>query len=433
MNDSTVTQIRVPGDKSLTHRALMFAAAARGESRLSGLLPGADCRRTAAVLGAMGVSIPPLPADGSEILVRSEGIGAWHAPAETLDCGNSGTTVRLLMGLLAGRPFCSTLTGDDSLRSRPMRRVTEPLSLMGVRVRELGPPDRLPIELCGGALRKIAYRSPKASAQIKSAILLAGLSGGVEVQVWEPGLSRDHTERMLRSMGVAVEGRRSDGGWEVRLDPITMPLPPLEMEVPGDPSSAAFLLAAALLAEGGELLVPGVAINPTRTGFFAVVARMGGGIEVSNRRESGGEPVGDLFARPARLRGTEVGGAEVPSMIDELPVLAVLAARAEGETVVRGAEELRAKESDRISAIVTNLRAIGVEAEELPDGFVVQGTDRPLTGLVHTHHDHRIAMAFGVLGALPGAELEIEAPEIVDVSFPGFWETIRSVGGGNAG
>ena len=428
-NTPTATEVRVPGDKSLTHRALMFAAAAKGESQLSGLLAGADCRSTAAVLGALGVEIPPLPGDGSPIRVRSGGLESWRAPQQLLDCGNSGTTVRLMMGLLAGRPFCSTLTGDESLRSRPMRRVTEPLARMGARVQELGPPDRLPVELCGGSLQGIDYRSPKASAQIKSALLLAGLSGGVPVELWEPGLSRDHTERILRSLGVDVDGGRDEGGWRVRLRPSAGPLPPLEMDVPGDPSSAAFVLSVALLAREAELLVPGVGINPTRTGFFAAVARMGGRVEVLNRRESGGEPVGDLLARPARLRGIEVGGEEVPSMIDELPILAVLAARAEGETVVTGAEELRAKESDRIRAVVENLRAIGVEAEELPDGFVVQGTDRPLAGRVRTHHDHRIAMAFGVLAALPDAELEIEAPEIVDVSFPGFWQTVRSLGG----
>jgi 3-phosphoshikimate 1-carboxyvinyltransferase len=432
MNSSISAEVRVPGDKSLTHRALMFAAAARGESRLSGLLPGADCRSTAAVLGALGVEIPLLPPDGSPIRVRSAGIDGWHPPREILDCGNSGTTVRLMMGLLAGRPFCSTLTGDDSLRSRPMRRVTDPLTSMGARVRELGAPDRLPIELCGGPLEPLSYRSPKASAQIKSALLLAGLSAGVPVEVWEPGLSRDHSERILRSLGVQVEGTRSDDGWLVRLHPPTDPLPPLDMEVPGDPSSAAFVLSVALLARDGEVVVPNVGVNPTRTGFFAAVARMNGRIEVTNQRESGGEPVGDLIARPARLRGIEVGGAEIPSMIDELPVLAVLAARAEGETVVRGAEELRAKESDRIRVMVENLRGIGVVAEELPDGFIVRGTDRPLSGRIRTHHDHRIAMAFGVLAALPGAELDIEAPEIVDVSFPGFWETVRGLGGRSA-
>lgn len=431
MTSSISAEVRVPGDKSLTHRALMFAAAARGESRLSGLLAGADCRSTVEVLQALGVDMPRLSPDGREVRVSSQGIAAWRAPASILDCGNSGTTVRLMMGLLAGRPFPVTLTGDESLRSRPMRRVTDPLERMGVAVRELGEADRLPVELRGGQLAPLSHRSPKASAQIKSAVLLAGLSGGVPVQVREPGLSRDHTERMLQSLGVVVRGEATaDGGWQVALEPPTGPLPPLEMDVPGDPSSAAFVLAVALLSvEGSEVVVPNIGINPTRTGFFDAIRRMGGQIEINNRRESGGEPVGDLVARASRLRAIEVGGAEVPSMIDELPVLATLAARAEGETVVRGAEELRAKESDRITVVVDNLRAIGVDAEELPDGFVVRGSDRPLAGRVRTHHDHRIAMAFGVLGALPGVELEIEAPDVVDVSFPGFWGTVRGLGG----
>lgn len=429
MTFSVSGDVTVPGDKSLSHRALMFAAAARGESRLAGLLPGADCRSTAEVLRALGVQIPELPRDGAPIRVDSAGLSAWREPAAVLDCGNSGTTARLMMGLLAGRPFCSRMTGDQSLRSRPMRRVTEPLQAMGASVRELEQPDRLPIELCGGQLAPFSHRSPKASAQIKSAILLAGLSGGVPVEVWEPILSRDHTERVLRSMGVQLQGEAADGGWKVALTPPDGPLPPLDMTVPGDPSSAAFLIAFAMLAGRGEIRIRNVGLNPTRTGFFDAARRMGADVETVDPREAGGEPVGDLVVRGGTLRGVEIGAAEVPSMIDELPMLAVLAARAEGETVVRGAEELRAKESDRIQAMVTNLRAIGADAEELPDGFVVRGSDAPLTGSVRTHHDHRIAMAFGVLAATPNATLSIEDPEVVDVSFPGFWELLPSLAG----
>jgi 3-phosphoshikimate 1-carboxyvinyltransferase len=425
-------EIGVPGDKSLTHRALMFAASAHGVSRLSGLLSGADCRSTAAVLRSLGCAIPEIPTDGSEIVVRSEGIQRWTPPLEVLDCGNSGTTSRLMMGLLAARPFCSTLTGDESLRSRPMRRITEPLTAMGARVRELEQPDRLPVELCGGTLSAFSHRSPKASAQIKSAVLLAGVSGRVPVSVWEPIQSRDHTERMLRALGVTVDAASSDGGWLVSLGSPPEILPSFEMRVPGDPSSAAFFIALAVAAGGGELLIRNVGLNPTRTGFFDTVRRMGGSVSLQDERMAGGEPVGDLLVRPGTLRGVEVGAAEVPSMIDELPLLAVLATRAEGETVVRGAEELRAKESDRISAVVGNLREIGAQAEELPDGFVITGTDAPLRGRVRTYHDHRIAMAFGVLGGLPGNELEIEDPEVVDVSFPGFWELIAGLTGRGA-
>lgn len=419
--------VRVPGDKSLTHRALMFAAAGSGVSHLSGLLPGADCRSTAAILNALGAGIPDLPMDGSPIEVTSAGLAEWRQPAEILDCGNSGTTARLIVGLLAGLPLTATLTGDESLRSRPMRRVTEPLAAMGASFRELERPDRLPIEIRGGALHPFSYRSPKASAQIKSAILLAGLSGGVEVEVWEPALSRDHTERILTALGVRVASGPAEGGWRVRSEPPSGPIPPLEMAVPGDPSSAAFLLALATLASHGELRIRDVGINPTRTGFFHALQRMGGTVRIENERVSGGEPIGDLVASAATLRATNVEGDEVPSMIDELPLIACLAARAEGETVVRGAEELRAKESDRIAAVVSNLRALDVDAEELPDGFVVRGGDAPLRGRVRTHHDHRIAMAFGVLAALPGSEIEIEDPEVVDVSFPGFWTLLQDL------
>jgi 3-phosphoshikimate 1-carboxyvinyltransferase len=415
--------VAVPGDKSITHRALMFAAAARGESRLRGLLPGADCRSTASVLRALGCAVPDLPADGSEIRVTGRGIGAWTASAE-LDCGNSGTTARLMMGLLASRPFASTLTGDESLRGRPMRRITEPLERMGARFVEHGPAGRLPIEVVGGPLQPIDYVSPKASAQIKSAVLLAGLGAGVPVSVLEPMLSRDHTERMLGALGETVETEDAGVGVRVVLRPGGRALPPLELDVPGDPSSAAFLVALALLADEGELRIRNVGINPTRTGFFRLVERMGARIGMDDRRTAGGEPVADLAVRPGALRAIQVGGHEVPDAIDEIPMLAVLAARAEGETRITGAGELRVKETDRIAAVAGNLRALGVEAEELEDGIVVRGTDRPLAGRVRAFHDHRIAMAFGVLGAQPGNTIEVDHPEVVDVSFPGFWELV---------
>jgi 3-phosphoshikimate 1-carboxyvinyltransferase len=360
------------------------------------------------------------------VRVRSGGLAAWRTPAEALDCGNSGTTARLLMGLLAARPFAAVLTGDASLRGRPMRRITEPLARMGAGFRELGAPDRLPVEVRGGSLRGIDHCSPAASAQVKSAVLLAGLGGGVPVSVTEPLPSRDHTERMLRALGVEVSGAAGAGGWRVALQPLRR-LPPLELEVPGDPSSAAFLAALALLADSGELRIRGVGVNPTRVGWVDVVRRMGGAVSVEAPRESGGEPVADLVVRPSRLRATEVGGEEVPAAIDEIPVLAVLAARAEGETRITGAEELRVKETDRIAALAANLRAVGVEAEELPDGLVVRGTDRPLSGRVPTFHDHRIAMAFGVLAALPGNAIEVEDPAVADVSYPGFWTVLRGV------
>ena len=421
--------VTVPGDKSITHRALMLAAAAEGESRLRGLLPGEDCRSTAAVLRALGCDVPEPPADGSEIVVRGRGLDGWRPPSTPLDCGNSGTTARLMMGLLASRPFSAVLTGDASLRTRPMRRITAPLAEMGARFRELDAPDRLPIEVIGGGLRSIDYASPKASAQIKSAVLLGGWGARVPVSVTEPVLSRDHTERMLASLGVPVRTETSAEGARAVLDAFDAPVRGFELRVPGDPSSAAFLAALALLADAGELRVRGVCANPTRTGFFAIVRRMMGLVAWERGRAEGGEPVSDLVVRPSRLRGVEVAPREVPGAIDEVPVLAALAARAEGETRITGAGELRVKESDRIAALVHALRAIGGEAEELPDGLVVRGSDRPLRGRVVTHGDHRIAMAFGVLAALPGNEIEIDDRACAAVSFPGFWEMLASLTG----
>jgi 3-phosphoshikimate 1-carboxyvinyltransferase len=423
--------VRVPGDKSLTHRALMLAAAASGESRLRGLLTGEDCRSTASVLCALGCAIPELSGDAGEVVVRSRGLDGWSAPGGALDCGNSGTTARLMMGLLAGRPFCAELTGDESLRSRPMRRVTEPLTEMGARVREMGSPDRLPLEICGGGLRGIDHVSPRASAQIKSAVLLAGISAGVPVTVREPIQSRDHSERMLAALGATVDARFDhEGRWCVSLTPPATALQTLDVDVPGDFSSAAFLLALSLLAEEGELRIRNVGLNPTRTGFLDTIREMGAVVELESARSAAGEPVGDLVVRPCALAGIEIGGDRMPAMIDEIPVLAVLAARASGETVVRGAEELRAKESDRIAVMVANLRAVGAEAEELPDGLIVRGSDRPLAGRVLVHHDHRIAMAFAVLAAQPGNRIELDHPGVVAISYPGFWNVLDSLTAG---
>ncbi len=419
--------VTVPGDKSISHRALMLAAVAKGESRIRGLLTGADCRSTVAVLRALGCPVPEIRA-ADEIRVPSAGVDAWRSPGTPMDCGNSGTTVRLMMGLLASRSFCVTLTGDDSLLSRPMRRITDPLQLMGAVVRELGAPDRLPVEICGGSLEGIHYSSPKASAQIKSAVLLAGLAGAVSVTVREPVQSRDHTERMLMGLGVKVRAAHAlGGGWEVELHPPADHLDPLDLTVPGDPSSAAFLIALTLLADHGELTIRGVGTNPTRTGFLSALARMGADVEITNRRMEGGEIVADIVARPTNLNGIELTAHEIPSMIDEIPILSVLAARAEGVTAIYGAGELRAKETDRIAALALNLRALGVEVEERADGLSIEGTDRPLSGNIRTFGDHRIAMAFGVLAQQDGNEIAIDDPRCAEVSYPGFLEQMRTL------
>lgn len=409
-----------PGDKSISHRALMFAALAKGRSEITGILTGADVKSTARVLRQLRAGITPI-GPGKTVTVRS---GRLTAPVSRLNCGNSGTTTRLLLGILAGRGIRATLTGDASLRRRPMRRVTDPLRDMGARIEE-GAAGTLPVRLRGGTLHPLEYRSPVASAQVKSALLLAGLTAGVAVSVQEPGPSRDHTERMLTWLGEDVS--REPGA--VRYRPTGNALRGFGLDVPGDPSSAAFLVASAVLAEGGELRIRHVGVNPGRTGFLPVLARMGARVEMTDVRNVGPEPVADLIAKPAALRGTVVEAAEVPSLVDEIPILAVLASRAEGETMFRGVGELRVKESDRLEMIARNLRAVGAEAEAVGDDLQVRGTGRPPRGRVDTAKDHRLAMAFAVLGTVPGADLRLSERESVAVSYPGFFSDLKRIGG----
>ncbi len=411
--------IRVPGDKSLTHRALLFASMARGRCHIGGTLTSLDARSSARVLRQLGATVAPLR-EGATVTIT--GRGRLHRPDSILDCGNSGTTTRLLLGLLAGHRFSATLTGDASLRRRPMKRVTEPLSLMGARF--TGPdPDRLPITVRGGPLRPLEWRMPVSSAQIKSSLLLAGVAGGVEVAVHEPhGRSRDHTERMLRSFGYRVE---EEGGW-IRLAP-TGRIVPFDMQVPGDPSSAVFPVAAALLAESGELRITAVGVNPTRIGFVTVLGRMGARLAVENLEESFHEPVGDLVARPSTLAATEVLAGEIPGLIDEIPMLAALATRALGTTIFREVGELRVKESDRLGLIASNIRALGGRAEVRDNDLFVEGTGAPPRGKVITEGDHRIAMAFAVLGTLPDARVTIDNLACAAVSYPGFPAMLKAI------
>ena len=415
--------VRVPGDKSVTHRALILAALASGRSRIVRPLIGADTRSTAAALRSMGVEVPELD---PEVHVNGVGLHGLKSPGDVIDCGNSGTTARLLLGVLSGCAFEATLTGDASLRSRPMRRVTRPLEQMGAMFDELEQPDRLPIRVRGGALRPLHYDSPHASAQVKTAVLLAGLTGSADVSVTEPILSRDHTERMLTRVGVPLRtDRTKDGRVRVSLLPVPQ-IDAFDIDVPGDLSSAAFIAAHAFLTAPLPVRIQGVGLNPTRTGFLDVVRRMGAELAIENVRESCGEPLGDLVARRSVLRATCVDAAEVPSLVDEIPIIAMLAACAEGTTVIEGAGELRVKESDRIRTVVENLQAIGARAEERPDGMVIHGSGGvgELAGTVRVHDDHRIAMAFGVLAAAAGGGVHIDDPAAVDVSFPGFWDAL---------
>ncbi len=411
--------VRVPGDKSISHRALLLAALSTGPSRVRDILPSADVLSTAGVLRALGVTVPELSAD---FTVIGSGPTALRQPAVDLDCGNSGTTTRLVAGIVAGRErVAARFVGDASLSRRPMQRIARPLMQMGARVEsERG--DGLPMLVVGGALHSIAWRSEHASAQIKSAIMLAAVSSGASVTVDEPSRSRDHTERMLLARGVRVEVQ----GTRV-IVPADTALHAVDMQVPADPSSAAFFVALAGLAHDGELVLSDVCLNPTRTGGFDVLARMGVQIRIVDDRDVGGELLGTLVVTPGPLRGTTVRGEEVPRAIDELPLVACVAARASGETRITDASELRVKESDRITAVVTNLRAIGVDAEELPDGMVIRGSDAPLRGHVITHGDHRLAMAFGILAAIPGNAITIDDPACVSVSFPDFWPTLARV------
>lgn len=410
---------RVPGDKSISHRLLLAGALARGTSRLSGLLVSGDVQSTARVLRQLDVGVSPLRA-GAVTTVRGT---RFRSPRETLGCGNSGTTARLLLGTIAGQRVRARLSGDASLRRRPMRRVIDPLTAMGARIRatEAG---TLPITIQGGGLHGLRYASPVASAQVKSAILFAALAARVPVTVSEPWRSRDHTERLLVHLGQDV--RESNGA--ISYEPSAVNLPTFQLEVPGDISSASFLIGAALLAEGGELLIEGVGVNPTRTGFLCVLERMGAHVERFNLGAEGGEPVADLLARPAELRGTEVTADEIPSLIDEVPILAVVASRASGESRFRSVGELRVKESDRLGLLAENLRSVGTLAEAQGDDLVVAGTNQPPRGRVNTARDHRLTMAFAVLGTIPGADVRLSERRSVGISYPDFFRTLRAIG-----
>ncbi|HJQ54340.1 MAG TPA: 3-phosphoshikimate 1-carboxyvinyltransferase [Gemmatimonadaceae bacterium] len=410
--------VRVPGDKSISHRALILGALANGRSQVRGILDSEDVRSTAGVLRALGAPIGDIAGD-----MRIEGVGlrGLRQPQQSLDCGNSGTTTRLMAGVAAAHPFASRFEGDASLSRRPMKRIAEPLSSMGARF-EFASGDGLPMTIHGADLRSIDWDTRAASAQVKSAIILGGLVAGVEVRVTEKSPSRDHTERMLRAMGVDIE----NDGKQVCLRPAKR-LAAMQIDVPGDPSSAAFFVALAALASGGSLLLTDVLLNPTRTGFIEAMKRMGARIDLLDTTETGGEATGKLRVLPSELQSVSVGADEVPSLIDELPLLACTAAAAGIDLEITGAEELRVKESDRIATVVHNLRGVGAEVEELPDGLRVIGGRRNLEGAIDPRGDHRIAMAFGILSAASGNRIKVMNPECVAVSYPGFWNDLRRV------
>nr|WP_247713233.1 3-phosphoshikimate 1-carboxyvinyltransferase [Qipengyuania polymorpha] len=417
-------RIRVPGDKSISHRSLMFGALAVGRSRITGLLEGEDVLATAAALRAMGAVIEK---DGEDWVVDGVGVGTLLQPGQALDMGNSGTSTRLLMGLVASHGITATFTGDASLSKRPMGRVIDPLSTMGASFTP-SPGGTLPLVMEGmQPAVPVSYRLPVASAQVKSAVLLAGLNTPGTTTVIEPVPTRDHTERMLRGFGVDVEVEEQKGE---RIIKLTGPcdLSPCDITVPGDPSSAAFFAVAASIVPGSDLTIENVGLNPTRNGIFRVLEQMGASIDYLDAREVGGEPVADLRVRHAPLKGIEVDPAIAPSMIDEFPVLFVAAALAEGTTVTTGLEELRVKESDRLSAMAAALALAGASVEETEDGLTIHGTSGtplPGGGPVTTHLDHRIAMSMAVAGLASQGGVEVDSTEPIATSFPNFTSLIE--------
>jgi len=413
-------EIQVPGDKSISHRALMFASLARGKSQISGLLQGEDCHATLNAFRALGVQIDSQ--DSTRLCVHGVGLNGLKEPANVIDCGNSGTTMRLISGILAAQPFFSVLTGDQYLRKRPMRRIVEPLTRMGARIYGRDQHNRAPLAIVGGTLRPIDYSSAIASAQVKSAVLLAGMQTQGTTTVFEPHLSRDHSERMLRYFGVALES--FPGGARVT--------GPVELEgrdlvVPGDISSAAFFLVAGLIVPDSELLLKNVGINPTRSGIIDILRQMGGSIELLNEREHCGEPVADLLVKSSSLTGIDINGELVPRAIDEFPVISVAATFAAGVTVITDAAELRVKETDRIEAVCNCLNQLGGRAEPLADGMRITGTGHLAGGRVTSSGDHRIAMSMAIASLVAGGEIIIEDTACTETSFPGFWDLLNQI------
>ncbi len=419
---SLAGRVRVPGDKSISHRALLFGAIAEGETRIEGLLPAEDPLSTAACLRAMGVGVSEIRA-GEPVLVQGVGLDGFQEPENVLDCGNSGTTMRLMLGLLAGRAGRHfVLTGDSSLRRRPMRRVGGPLSEMGASIHGRQGGNLAPLAIAGQHLHGATIRTPVASAQVKSAVLLAALTASGPTTVIEPALSRDHSERMLRAFGadLVVGG---PGGTEVTVTPGAA-LRGQPVVVPGDISSAAFWLVAGAITPGADLTIENVGLNPSRTGILEVLAQMGAAIEVLNPRDVAGEPVGDLRVAHGPLRAFTIGGDLIPRLVDEIPVLAVAACCAEGVSCISGAEELRVKETDRLAVMARHLGAMGARLEEHPDGLTIQGITALHGAEVDSETDHRVAMSLAVASLVATGDTRLHDSAAAAVSYPGFWDDL---------
>ncbi|PIQ23698.1 3-phosphoshikimate 1-carboxyvinyltransferase [bacterium (Candidatus Blackallbacteria) CG17_big_fil_post_rev_8_21_14_2_50_48_46] len=410
-------RLTVPGDKSISHRALIFGALSEGETRIEGLLNSADVTSTWQCLSQMGVQIQR---QGTEVCVQGVGLAGLQAPSSPLDCGNSGTTLRLLMGMLAGQKFSSVLSGDASLSQRPMKRVAQPLSEMGAVI-ELRAQNYPPVKISPAQLQGIDYALPIASAQLKTSLLLAGLWAEGPVRLQGEIGSRDHTERLLPHFGVNLKTKEGT----ILLEP-KQSLKAAHLRVPGDPSTAAFWLAAAAMIPGGRVEISGVSLNPTRLGFVQVLQRMGAVIAEEITAETP-EPLGILRLQQVPLQATRVYAHEIPDLVDEVPLIAILATQAQGRTEVRGAGELRVKESDRLSALAQNLTAMGVKLELFEDGFAIEGPQALFGAKIDPHHDHRIAMAFAIAGLVAEGETEIQNPECVGISYPEFFDILRQL------
>jgi 3-phosphoshikimate 1-carboxyvinyltransferase len=411
-------EVSVPGDKSISHRSIMFGSLAEGVTRVSGFLQGEDNYATLKAFQSMGVEI--VDSGDGHLAITGVGLHGLQEPADIIDCGNSGTTMRLMTGLLSGQNFFSVLSGDQYLRKRPMRRVVTPLSMMGAEICGRNNGELAPLAIQGGNLKGINYTSPVASAQVKSALILAGLYADGETTIREPHLSRDHSERMLKCFGADLEpfaeGVKVKPGGELSAQ---------EIKVPGDISSAAFFLVAGLIVPNSELLVRNVGINPTRSGIVDILLEMGGDLQLLDQREVSGEPVADILVKSSQLKGIEIGGSVVPRAIDEFPVVSVAAAFAEGETIISDAEELRVKETDRIAAMVEQLSSLGVKLEPRADGMVIEGAGRLSGGHVQSCGDHRIAMSMAIAALGSEGEVNIDNTGCTETSFPGFWELLQ--------
>lgn len=414
-------EVSVPGDKSISHRAVMFSALAEGTTTVKGFLRGADCFSTVACMRDLGIQIDDA---GNELTIHGRGLYGLQEPADVLQVGNSGTTIRLMLGILAGHGIYALLTGDDSIRRRPMGRIIAPLTQMGAEIYGRANNTLAPVMVKGQVdLRPLTYHSPVASAQIKSAILLAGLYVNGETTVVEPSLSRDHSERMLRAFGAKIV---SEGSKSTVFGKATLTSPG-SIDVPGDISSAGFLLVAGSIVPNSDILIKNIGVNPTRTGILDALYQMGADLSLENLREQSGEPVADIRVRYSRLRGTTISGALLPRLIDEIPVLAVAAAVAEGPTIIKDAAELRVKETDRIQTIVTEFAKTGVIVEEKNDGMVIPGNAVFQGGSCYSHGDHRIAMSMAIAGLIARDTTKISDADSINVSFPGFADLLRAL------